>query len=285
METQQQLGLYVQDQARLGRWVTTLSARRDRVETLTDDRIASTTSRLKDGETSTRVGLNYVLESGLAPYVSYSTSFQPTIGSDFFKRPFVPTTGRQVEVGVKYRPTDSRALFTAAIFDLRQKNVPSLDPDPSHGLATVQQGEVRSRGLELEARLRTGSTLDLIAAYTYIDADVVETGRPVFHQPRHQALAWVDYRFPDHAMPGLGIGGGVRYVGGSYAYAAADGGRVDTKGYTILDLQAHYELEHWRFLATVSNATDRTYIAGCQSAAWCFYGYPRTFSVSARYGW
>ncbi|WP_431261738.1 TonB-dependent siderophore receptor [Roseateles chitinivorans] len=284
-QTQKQLGLYLQDQIRLDRWIATLSARHDRVTTDTDDKLGGTTASQKDSKTSARVGLNYVFDSGLAPYVSYSTSFQPTIGTDFFKRAFVPTTGRQVEAGVKYRPANNRALFTAALFDLRQKNVLTPDPDPTHGFASVQQGEVRSRGLELEARFRAVSTLDVITSYTYTDSKVVETDRPVFRQPKNQAQVWVDYRVPEDIMAGLGVGGGVRYVGGSYAYAAADNSRVNTKGYTVLDLQAHYDLENWRFLATVSNVTGKEYIATCQSAAWCFYGYPRTFSVSARYSW
>lgn len=287
-QTQKQLGLYLQDQIRLDRWIATLSARHDRVTTDTDDKLGGTTASQKDSKTSARVGLNYVFDSGLAPYVSYSTSFQPTIGTDFFKRSFVPTTGRQVEAGVKYRPANNRALFTAAVFDLRQKNVLTPDPDPTHGFSSLQQGEVRSRGLELEARFRAVSTLDVITSYTYTDSKVVETGLPVFRQPKNQAQVWVDYRVPEDLVPGLGVGGGVRYVGSSYAFTFGGTGpenRVDTKGYTVLDLQAHYDLENWRFLATVSNAAGKEYIATCQSAAWCFYGYPRTFSVSARYSW
>ena len=285
VQRQPNLGVYLQDQARLGRWGATLSVRHDRVKTETVDLIAGTAGAQRDRKSSLRVGLNHVFDNGVAPYAAYSTSFQPIVGTDYFKRPFVPTTARQVEVGVKYRPPDNRMLLTAAIFDLRQKDVPSLDPDPSHGLATVQQGQIRSRGLELEARMRLAASLDVIGAYTYIDAKVLETARPVFHQPRHQVQAWTNYRFPADSMPGLGIGGGVRYVGGSYAYAADDGGRVDTRGYTVFDLQAQYDVGQWRFLATVSNVADKTYVAGCHAAAWCFYGYPRTFSLSGRYLW
>lgn len=285
VQTQKQVGLYVQDQIRWDGWVATLSARHDRVTTDTDNKLASSTSAQKDSKTSARAGLNYIFENGFAPYVSYSTSFQPTIGTDFFNRPFVPTTGRQAEVGLKYRPANNRALFTAALFDLRQNNVLTPDPDPTHGFSSVQQGKVRSRGLELEARFRAAASLDVITSYTYTDSKVVETDRPVFRQPKNQAQVWADYHFPENVAPGLGIGGGVRFVGGSYAYAGANNSRIDTKSYTVLDLQAHYDIGDWRFLGTVSNASGKEYIATCQSAAWCFYGYPRTYAVSARYSW
>lgn len=285
VQKQPNLGVYLQDQARWRRWVATLSVRHDRVKTETVDRIAGTTTAQRDRQSSSRFGLNYVSAAGFAPYAAYSTSFQPIVGTDFFKQPFVPTTARQYELGMKYRPANNRVMWSAAIFDLQQKNVPSLDPDPSHGLATVQQGRIRSRGLETEVRARLTGALDAIGTYTYIDAKVLETERPVFHQPRHQAQAWLNYRLPNEVLPGLGVGGGVRYVGSSYAYAADDGGRVDTKSYTVIDLQANVDLDHWRFLLTVSNAANRTYVAGCHSAAWCFYGVPRTVSLSARYSW
>ncbi len=285
VQTQKQLGFYLQDQIRWGGWVATLSARHDRVTTDTDNLLASSGAQQKDSKTSARAGVNYVFDSGIAPYVSYSTSFQPTIGTDFFNRTFIPTTGKQAEVGVKYRPGNDRSLFTAALFDLRQKNVLTPDPDPTHNFASVQQGEVRSQGLELEARFRALGNLDVITSYTYTDAKVQETRQPVFRQPKNQAQIWGDYRFPSEALAGVGLGGGVRYVGSSYAYADAGGSQINTDAYTLLDLQAHYDTGEWRFLATVNNVTDREYVATCQSAAWCFYGYPRTFSISARYSW
>jgi len=284
VQTQRQLGVYVQDQLRWDRWVATLSARHDTVDSDNDDLLAATSTPQKDRQWSGRVGLNYVMPSGFAPYIAYSDSFQATLGRDFAGNAFVPTTGKQLEAGLKYRPENGNALFTAALFDLKQQNVQTVDPD--HLFFTVQQGEIKSKGLELEAKFNVMRGLDMIASYTYTDAKVSQTTDPttldkqVPLQPENQANLWVDYRFPRDVLPGFGIGGGVRYVGTSYGDSA---NQFRNPAYTLLDLQAHYDIDRWRVMLTVSNLTNKDYVATCQSTAWCFYGYGRTATLSARY--
>jgi iron complex outermembrane receptor protein len=284
LQTQRQLGVYVQDQLRWDRWVATLSARHDSVDSDNDDLLARTSNPQTDRKWSGRVGLNYVMPSGLAPYIAYSDSFQPVLGRDFSGNYFQPTTGKQLEAGLKYRPENGNSLFTAAVFDLKQQNVSTVDPD--HAFFSVQQGEISSKGLELEAKFNAARGLDIIASYTYTDAEVTRTtdpatlGKQVAMQPEHQASLWADYRFPGDVLPGFGLGGGVRYVGASYG----DGANMfRNPSYTLLDLQAHYDVQNWRFLLTVSNLTNKDYVSTCQSSAWCFYGYGRQANLSARY--
>jgi iron complex outermembrane receptor protein len=33
------------------------------------------------------------------------------------------------------------------------------------------------------------------------------------------------------------------------------------------------------------NLTDKEYVSVCNSAYWCYYGYARTVTASARYRW
>ena len=95
-----------------------------------------------------RVGLSYLFDFGLAPYVSYSTSFNPVLGSDRLGSPFKPTTGEGKEIGVKYQAPGSNLLFTAAVFDIKQQNV--LTPDPADPL--FQRADRRSAGEGLRVR-------------------------------------------------------------------------------------------------------------------------------------
>ncbi|WP_157636091.1 TonB-dependent receptor domain-containing protein, partial [Burkholderia ubonensis] len=73
-------GLYVQDQIKWQRWVLTLGGRQDWTRTLQDDIANSTSFKQNDHAFSGRVGLTYLGDYGLAPYISYSTSFNPQIG-------------------------------------------------------------------------------------------------------------------------------------------------------------------------------------------------------------
>lgn len=284
LQKQRQLGLYLQDQLRWDRWVATLSARHDTVKSDNDDLLTNTGKPQTDRKWSGRIGLNYVMPSGLAPYISYANSFQADLGRDFAGNAFRPTTGEQVEIGAKYRPASNNALYTAALFDLTQNNVSTVDPN--HAFFSLQQGEIRSRGLELEAKFKAARTLDILASYTYTSAKVTRSNDPtaldkqVPLQPRQQATLWADYRFLADVLPGAGAGGGIRYVGDNYGDSA---NQLRNPSYTLLDLQGHYDIGNWRLLLTVNNLANKNYVVTCQSTLWCFYGYGRSASVSAHY--
>ena len=109
-------------------------------------------------------GLNYLFDNGISPYVNYSTSFVPTSGTDQFGQLFKPTTGEGAEVGVKFKPVGSNLMLTAALFELTQQNV--LTADPTNVIFSVQTGEVRVRGIELEARGNVTRELEIIGAYS-----------------------------------------------------------------------------------------------------------------------
>ena len=76
--TQKQLGFYAQDQIKLDRFTLVLSGRNDWVATTNDNHIGAGQSR-EDSQFSGRAGLIYNFASGLAPYVSYATSYNPII--------------------------------------------------------------------------------------------------------------------------------------------------------------------------------------------------------------
>ena len=165
-QDQNQEGYYVQDQAQFGRVFGIASIRQDHVGTVTNNLLARTAVEEGDKATTKRGGLLYLFDGGLAPYIQYTKSFQPTIGTTFNGTPFVPTTGRQNEVGIKYEPPGpQKILATFAAFDLVQHNV--LTPDPLRPLFSVQTGAIQSRGLEFETKATLSEGLNLIASYTY----------------------------------------------------------------------------------------------------------------------
>jgi iron complex outermembrane receptor protein len=79
--TQKQAGLYAQDQLKLGRFTLVLSGRNDWVTTFDNNRIAASLSR-DDSRFSGRAGLIYNTDLGIAPYVSYATSYNPIVGTN-----------------------------------------------------------------------------------------------------------------------------------------------------------------------------------------------------------
>jgi len=287
IQKQSQTGFYLQDQIGYDRWLLTLSGRQDWVKTDSDDLLyPSNTTTNDESKFSGRVGLNYVFDNGFAPYIAYSQSFQPTPGTDFNGQTFKSTTGTQIEAGVKYQPKGSRSLITAAFYDITQKNVLTVDPD--HLFYSVQQGKIGVRGFELDGKFELSRSLSAMASYTFTDTEVKESSDPstignqIINVPKHQASAWLDYTVGDGALRGLGVGGGVRYVGASYGDLANE---WRTPGYTLFDALAHYDFSNVRLQLNVNNLFDKRYVSNCTSAAWCYYGYARTVMATAKYMW
>ncbi|SDR35424.1 iron complex outermembrane recepter protein [Paraburkholderia fungorum] len=281
-----QLGLYAQDQVRFGKWSFVIGGREDWASTDSNELIKSTSTHQYDRAFTWRGGVLYSFDSGVTPYFSYSRSFQPTTsGTTSDGAPLKPTTGEQYEVGVKYQRPGSASFTTVSLFDLRQRNVSTIDPNNSN--YRVQTGQVNSRGVEVEAHLALTHSLNAILAYTYTSAYVASAtdsslGHTPAAVPRQMASAWLDYTLHAGPLSGLGFGGGVRYIGNTYG--AADNS-FKVSSYTLVDLGAHYDWRNWRFSVTASNLFDREYVAACASATQCFYGLRRTVIGHATYQW
>lgn len=286
--TQKQAGTYLQDQMKLGNFTLVLSGRNDWVETTQASRATGALiSERDDSRSSGRAGLIYNFDNGIAPYISYSTSYNPIIGLTATNQLFLPETGQQAEIGVKVAPTGFDGYFTAAAFDLKRQNVPTTVPGSSPVLQN-QTGEVTSRGIELEAVANATKELKLIGAFTAYhlfttkDLDPTLIGKTPTNTPQTLISGWADYTFKDGPLAGFGFGGGVRYVGSSWADAA---NTLEVPAVVLGDLAVHYEWQNWRTAINVINVTDKIYVASCASDTSCFYGDRRRVTASVSYKW
>lgn len=267
--TQTQLGLYLQDQIRYKDLLTlVLGVRRDRAEAKTEGDADEVTRA-----TTFRAGLIGNLGHGLAPYVSYSESFQPVAGLDAYDQRFKPQRGRQWEAGVKWQPVQP-LLLSAAVFDIRETNRPAIDPE--NPVNTIQTGRARSRGVEFEAGYSLPGELTLTAAYSYVDATVLESSTPAeigaqFGEvPKHTASVWAMKAFDIGEAGRLRLGSGVRYVGP--VVSTTEGWRVRTPGYTLVDALVAWERDAWVLSVRASNLLDKNYYAACRVYGDCFTG-------------
>lgn len=286
--TQKQAGTYLQDQMKLGNFTLVLSGRNDWVETTQAARdTGATVGQRDDSKFSGRAGLIYNFDNGIAPYVSYATSYNPIIGLNATNQLFLPETGQQAEIGVKVAPKGFDGYFTAAVFDLKRQNVPSAAPG---AIVTLQNqtSEVTSRGIELEAVANATKELKLIGSFTAYhlftskDLDPTLIGKTPTNTPEMLISGWADYTFKDGPLEGFGFGGGVRYVGSSWADTA---NTLEVPAVVLGDLAVHYEWQNWRTAINVINLTDKIYVASCASASSCFYGDRRRVTASVSYKW
>ncbi|CAK7258103.1 MULTISPECIES: TonB-dependent siderophore receptor [unclassified Shinella] len=295
LKTATQIGLYAQDQIAWDNWRLTLGGRYDWAKGTTTDRFAAVSTTQRDHAFTGRVGLTYLFDNGLAPYVSYSTSFEPEIGLDGNGDPFRPTTAQQYEVGIKYQPEGSNSFFTLSVFDLTRQNILTrdLNPPPTNPWAQIQTGEARVRGLEAEARISVTDRFDLVGAYTYLDSEITESnnadlGMPLFLTPKHQFSLWANYTIEDGAAAGLGAGLGMRYRGKVWGSSH----EIEVPSYTLFDASLTYDfgiknpdLAGLDLTVSARNLFDKKYIATCSFWEGCFYGEGRNVTATLKYRW
>lgn len=291
-QLRQQVGGYVQDSIAIDRFTFLLGGRYDWAGSQTRTFTASTgnTATVDQSDTAFtgRVGVVYEFDNGIAPYASYSTSFQPQAGSSRLGSPFDPTKGRQTEVGVKYQPHGMDAFVTLSVFDTRQSNV--LTPDPLNINYNVQSGEARVRGIELEGKATVLPGLDVTASYAYMNSRVLSAnanasgvsnvGNQLAFVPQHQASLWANYEQTGGMLRGAGIGVGLRYLGASYGDAA---NIYRAPGVVLFDAALSYDLgksfsklRGVKVSVNASNLLDRRYVSTCIAATGCYFGNRRT---------
>lgn len=294
----EQTGLYAQDQMEWDKWVMTLGGRYDYATTSTFTRSTSSMAENHDQQFSWRGGINYLFDNGISPYFSYSESFEPVSGSNSTGKPFDPSRGKQYEAGVKYVPKDMPVVVTAAVYQLTKDKNLTADPNDPTGLFSVQTGEIRSRGFELEAKAAVNANINLTAAYSYTDAeythDTVFEGKRPAEVPRNMASLWADYTFHETALSGLTIGAGARYIGSTVSYYKNDtstGKKNDSfnvAGYALMDATVKYDLARFGLPGSsvgvnVNNLFDREYVSSCYSEYACYWGAERQVVATATF--
>ncbi|MGD8108161.1 ferrichrome porin FhuA [Pantoea sp. FN0302] len=284
---QKQTGLYVQDQAEWNRFVLTAGGRYDWLEQSTRAYQAGTYTERSDSQFTGRVGLNYLFDNGITPYVSYSESFEPNSGADAAGNTFKPSKGRQYEAGVKYVPKDQPIVVTAALYQLTKTN--NLMSDPANVFQSIQGGEIRSRGVELEAKAALTANINMTASYTYTDAeytkDTTLKGNTPEQVPEHMASLWGDYTFNEGPLSGLTLGTGGRLIGSSYGDPS---NTFKVGSAAVVDAVVKYDLGRFGMYGSsvalnVNNLLDREYVASCFQTYGCFWGAERQVVATATF--
>lgn len=189
LNRQKQTGLYVQDQAQWDKVLVTLGGRYDWADQESYNRVLNTTSKRDDTQFTWRGGVNYLFDNGVTPYFSYSESFEPASQTDAQGKLFSPSKGKQYEAGVKYVPNDRPIVITGAVYQLTKTN--NLMADPAGSFFSVEGGEIRARGVELEAKAALSASVNVVGSYTYTDAeyttDTNYKGNTPAQVPKHMA--------------------------------------------------------------------------------------------------
>lgn len=256
------LSFYIQEQLEIGNYIELVGGVRwDRFDLETENLLGGAEADRVDEKFSPRFGLIVKPTPDLSLYGSYSQSFLPQAGDQFFilsqgDAQFEPEKFTNYEIGAKWAPLD-KVLVTAAIFRLERTNIQA--PSPTDPTLTVLAGESRAEGFEIGA---VGEIADFWKAnlgYTYLDGELLnenafgDAGQRLQQLPRHSISAWNRFDLNDR----IGLGLGVIHQSEQFASFSND---VVLPSYWRVDAAAFYTVnEKLSLQLNVENLFDETY--------------------------
>jgi iron complex outermembrane receptor protein len=290
---QRQQGVYAQDQIAVGDLRVTVSGRQDWT------RQTSGAQSQHDNKFTWRAAALYKTPWGVAPYVSYSTSFEPQTSVLSDGSLPKPSLGKQVEVGAKYQVPGTDILFTGAWFDIHQTNVAV----PDNNFSYHQAGRVRSRGVEVEASGSLPYGFNAKVAFSRQSVKVLDdavpahVGLPLDSTGRGGISANLEWAPKTGPAAGFAVGGAVRHVDSVYAdfYTFSDGTSrpLRSPAYTVFDALMRYDLSKvsprlagLTLGLNANNIFDKKYLTSCFAQyGWCWYGQRRTVQGTIGFRW
>ncbi len=212
--------------------------------------------------TSVRAGAIFEPTRQQSYYVSYSTSFNPSLEQ------LTSTTGAQVlppennqgyEAGVKYEFLNGNLSANGAIFQITKNNARTQNADGTFS----PTGTVRVQGARVGVAGRITPEWQVFAGYAYLNARIIQglnfqngigntTGNVPLNVPKDSGNIWTTYTIGDTYE----LGGGMFYVGQRYAN---NQNTVQVPEYFRFDATAAYKAPTWELRANVFNLFNTMY--------------------------
>jgi iron complex outermembrane recepter protein len=284
---QEQRGVYVQNNLKIANtFVVLAGVRRDSARDDNTNYLNNTRPVVNQSATTGRLGLLYLAPMNFSPYVSFSQSFVPLVANPLRDGSSVaPEEGEQTEVGVKWGQANGAVQATLAYFDLTRRNVVSADP--LNTAFSVQVGEQRHKGIELEANLRLAAFVDVVFAYSTLDAVVTQSttgnqGKRPQNAPKHMASIWTTWRLDKFGARGVDVSIGLRNIASRVGDAL---NTYDVGGYTVADIGALVKMGAWLFALNAKNISDKNYFIGTTAGTNVSIGERRAIIGSAQFTW
>jgi len=230
-----------------------------------------------------RIGVTYQVLEALSLYASWSRSFSPTLAAQFGPngQPFVPEKGTQYEVGARTSELHGRLTSSLALYRIRSSNL--LITNPGNPLASIQLGEVESKGVEFDTSGRILPGWNVTFAYAFNEATIVSdpiypVGNTLQNAPHHSGSLWTVYEIQHGSFQGLSFGGGVearsyRYVDPSDDVLLPGYGRVDATVSYVFG-PSHNDQKRYRIAVNIQNLTNRLYYVSGNTPLDIFPGSP-----------
>lgn len=249
-----------------------LSLRVDRFENrgTYDFRKDTTTGKFDQTTLSPKFGLVYeILKEKLSVFGNYMNGFQnvsPATQPDGTVTTFKPQQANQWEAGIKANMFDGKLSGSVSYYDIYVTNV--TRPDPERVGFSIQDGNISSKGVEVDVTASPLPGLSIVAGYAYnkavnkkTDKNILDR-RPVSSGPEQMANVWVSYTFRRTQLKGFGAGIGGNYAGENMITNGAVTGVFTLPSYTVFNAAVFYDRPAYRISLKMDNLANKTYWGG-----------------------
>lgn len=207
-------------------------------------------------------------------------------GSNVRMQTFDPEQANQYEAGVKTDIWKNRLSFTASYYNITVSNKLMQDPDNVNN--TIQGAEVLSRGVEFSLIANPVKGLNIVAGYSYNDAEVTEDNpengylglRPEEAGPSQLINFWASYVFSSRKLNGLGFGFGGNTASEHLALNRTVSGTFTLPAYQIFNASLFYRQSNFDISLRLNNIMNTKYYSG-----WSGVNPQQLRSVSLKFGY
>ena len=235
-----------------------------------------------DEKVSPRLGLIYKPRPNVSVYASYSQTFLPRSGDQFVSLTAVqenlePEKFTNYEFGIKWDIAPELST-TFALYQLDRTN--ATTPDPANPLVTINAGETRTRGLEVELTGRILPSWQIAAGYGWQDARLRRNDTVRLAQvPEHQATLWTRY----DVTRSFGAGLGMVYQSSQFAAIRTSPTTTRLPGFTRFDAALFWRpSERFDLQLNVENLFDADYFSDAHNNNNITPGAPINARITAR---
>jgi len=289
--------IYAQDRIDLTeRWDVILGIRTDWYQdhhTLAPDFVtAPTVLNTSFNHTTYQVGSSYKLYQGWSLFGGYATGFniESTVNTLTYNgTPLAPEDSWQGEGGV--RLTQGPLNLSASLFQINKTN--AVTTDPFHPGYSINDGDVRGRGLELEGKLRLARGFFAEGGYAYENARIIKSnsgnlGFQVADTPKNRAdvsLRYLPKRLPIQFHAGINFVGNRAFLDTANVIEGPSllANNVRLPQYTTVNVGAAYTFGRARLDVNLGNVANRVYYTKDFGSYDVIPGEPREVSVRMTY--
>jgi iron complex outermembrane receptor protein len=229
-----------------------------------------------------RIGLSYSVDEQTSVYAVFDQAFVPQSGFRKDNKTVKPLTGNNTELGVKREWAGGKWSSSLSVFRILRNNENSSDPSDPSGKYIVQLGQSRAQGLEFDIRGELLPGLTLTANYALTDNQITKSdtssaakatiGSKVPGYAKHTANAWLNYKIQEGPLKGLGVSGGMTYLGTRSTWSwPGSTGQMPLPDYTKFDGGIFWEQDRLRISCNIYNLADKYLYSGSAYASYYYW--------------